>query len=123
MTHLGNSAFSHTALTEITVPKNVSTMYNYVFSNCKYLTSAVIDGTRWLPSNAFSNCSSLKTVTLSDSIKNIGEEPFSGCKLLNSINYLGTKDQAMQLARQRYVCWYADSSIKRIICPDGVVEL
>lgn len=51
------------------------------------------------------------------------EEAFSECNLLNSINYLGTKAQAMQLLRQSNVCWDEDSLIRHLVCSDGKINV
>ena len=59
---------------------------SYAFSNCRSLTSVVIpDSVTSIGSSAFENCQSLTSVTIPDSVTSIGEYTFSYCTSLTSV--------------------------------------
>ncbi|MBQ2798783.1 MAG: leucine-rich repeat protein [Ruminiclostridium sp.] len=59
---------------------------NWLVGCDKKLTSAAIkDGTRGIADSSFINCSSLKTVTMPDSVTYIGAGAFQGCSALTSV--------------------------------------
>ena len=108
VTSIGSYAFrSCSSLTSITIPNNVTSIGSNAFSGCSglpvenrlryadtYLVGAVDktlstysikEGTKWIGSSAFSNCSSLTSITIPNSVTSIGEEAFYGCKALTSV--------------------------------------
>lgn len=110
VTNIGKGAFFECSnLTDITLPfvgaqkeGNENTHFGYIFGadsydyNDSYVpaslkTVIITSGTR-VEDYAFSGCSSLTNITLSNNIISIGEEAFSGCKNLiqteNGINYV-----------------------------------
>ena len=59
---------------------------DYAFSNCSSLTSITIpNSVTNIGNNAFNSCSSLTSVTIPDSVISIGEEAFSECRGLTSV--------------------------------------
>ena len=69
------------SLSEITIPSTIN----------GHITSSI-------ESNAFENCTNLKSVTIPESVKSIGRNAFSGCTNLSKVNYTGTIDQWAEIA-------------------------
>ena len=70
----------------MTIPNDVTTIWNYAFSGCSSLTSVTIgNSVRTIETSAFSGCSSLTSVTIPNSVTTIGKEAFSGCKNIKQI--------------------------------------
>ena len=89
-------AFTPVGLTAYTIPDSVTTIGNYVFTDCVGLTSITIpDNVTEIEYAAFSGCSSLTSVTIPDSVTLIDENAFHGCSGLtnvtigNSVKYIG----------------------------------
>ena len=67
---------------------------DYAFSNCSSLTSITMgDSVTSIGDYAFSNCSSLTSITIPNSVTTIGSSAFSGCSSLESITlpFVGAK--------------------------------
>lgn len=96
VTLLEKNAFFETNLEKIDIPNTTSeTIQQYVFSNCYSLKKVTIpDDTLAINTQAFSGCKSLKEINIPNKIKNIGSNAFYGC-----------------------------FNIKEIILPDSVVTL
>lgn len=78
-------AFAASALRNVALGSNVSTVGVGAFSSCNSLESASISGSKQLGSHIFANCQTLKTVTLTD-IDTIAASMFAGCTALAQIN-------------------------------------
>ena len=108
MTTIGSSAFSNCkSLTNITIPESVISIGNDAFSGCSSLpvenniryagpylveaadktlsTYTIREGTRFIGSSAFYNCSSLTSITIPEGVTSIGNYAFSNCSSLTSI--------------------------------------
>jgi len=83
-TSIGNWTFSKcTFLTSIVIPNSVTSIGNYAFSGCTSMTSVVIpDSVTSIGKYAFSNCTSLTSIIIPDSVTSIGWNVFSGCTSL-----------------------------------------
>ena len=150
VTSIGHRAFVKcTNLTYIDIPNNVTSIGFAAFENCSGLRQIVIpDSVTSIGDEAFLQCSSLKGIIIPDSITAIGDFTFQVCKNLTSIlipdtvtrigkyiledctnlravQYKGTKKQAIQLGigDESRENWREKSSIEKIICTDGVIEL
>lgn len=73
---ISNNAFEKTGCTSIVIPKTITSVDNYAFYDCPNLTSVTINQTKVSP-YCFAKCGNLKAVTLPVGIKNIGDYAFS----------------------------------------------
>lgn len=87
-----------TSLRSYTIPNNITAIGEYAFSGYNGLTEVVIPST----------------------ITSIGAYTFRYCHELRSITYLGTVDQWKEV--KKLPGWKKDSSIKKIICADGITN-
>ena len=76
------------SLTNITIPKQVTTLHDDAFKNCTGLTKVTFKEGSTLDSIAegvFANCTALTEINLPESITSIGEYAFENCSSLTSI--------------------------------------
>lgn len=148
VTSIGRSAFENcTSLTSIELPSSITSTGNYVFDNCTSLKSIVIPSSVTnIGVGVFENCTSLKSIEIPNSVKSIDPVAFRGCKSLTSIEipssvtsigtgvfrdcdsltsiiYKGTKKEALTNLKVKDKIWREYSSITKIICTDGDIEL
>ena len=69
----------------------------------------------------FSNCETLKSVTITKELTEIDYSAFSGCTSLSEINYTGTKEQWKSVKKGGD--WRRCTSAKFVRCSDGNTEL
>ena len=73
-------------VTELTLPKGVTSIRDYAFSDCNSLTAITIpEGVTSIGICAFDNCSSLTTINIPASLKSIETCAFRDCRNLTSI--------------------------------------
>lgn len=70
---------------------------------------------------AFAGHNALTDIIIPDTVTSIGAYVFRYCYNLWSITYLGTKDQWEKV--KKLPGWKKDSSIKKIKCADGIINL
>ena len=93
----------------------VTSIGNSAFSNCTSLTSITIpDSVTSIGDYAFYNCVRLTSVTIPNSVTSIVGWAFNGCSNLKSVNYNGTK------AQWKSISGYGNVS-KIIKCTDGII--
>ena len=87
ITSIGEWVFSNcTGLTSITIPTSVTSIGSYAFSGCTGLTSVTLEnGVTSIGSGAFSGCTSLTSITIPNGVTSIGERAFSGCTGLTNL--------------------------------------
>lgn len=87
ITSIGEKAFMNcTELVEVSLPRGVSVLCDYIFAGCKNLKLFVSpDGITSIGKNAFDGCSNLVSVILSKNLKTIGDEAFRSCIKLPNI--------------------------------------
>ena len=95
VTSIRGSAFSNcSSLTSVTIPSSVASIEFGVFNNCPKLKIAGPIGgeynikfgwTTAIPTNAFSGCSSLTSITFPEGVTSIGNNAFGSCSSLSSI--------------------------------------
>ena len=98
--------------------KAVTAIGYKAFTNCSSLTSVVIPNSiRSIPTYTFQYCTSLTSVVIPDSVTSIGGQAFQGCSSLtsvvipNSVTYIG--DEAFA----------GNDSLTEVVIPDGVTEI
>ena len=136
VTSIGGWAFQGCiALESITIPDGVTSIGSSAFWNCTNITmatmpaiaidyipqdnlqSVVITSGDSIGDDAFSDCTSLKSLTIPDSVTSIGESAFSGCTSLESITI---PDGVTSIGRSAFNdC----NSLTSVTIPDSVTEI
>lgn len=85
---IGERAFlSCTALTEVSLPETVETVYQEAFSGCTALaTLEISEGVQVFGDSAFSNCTALARVAFPESMTEIGRGSFANCTALSYVS-------------------------------------
>ncbi len=100
VTSIGSSAFNGcSGLTSITIPDSVTSIGGGAFDSCYSLTSITIPASvTSIGDSAFSGCTNLTSITIPDSVTSIGGWAFYSCDSLDTVFYLGTKEQKSQIS-------------------------
>lgn len=118
MTTLGYAVFEGSALEQITLPESVTEMYNYVFCNCKKLTSVQLPSHREnIGEGTFSGCVSLESIKLPDTVTTIWEKAFEGCTSLKNIEW------GKSLQRIKGYVFKDCTSLTDVAIPDTVTSI
>lgn len=85
VTSIGNYAFCGTSFRSVTIPDSVASIGHAAFSGSAIerlvLNAALIDD------SAFSNCTSLTSVTFKDGVRYINDSAFENCTALSSVTF------------------------------------
>ena len=121
-----------TSLKNITIPGNITGIFNYAFEGCSSLESVTIsEGVNDIGEGAFSGCSSLKTVSIPKSVNNMSENyVFSGCTSLESIDvaegsyYFSSIDGVLfNSAKSKLIIYPANKSGTSYAIPNSVTTI
>lgn len=94
-------------INSIIIPDGVTTIGNFVFTDCTNLTSIIIpDGVTSIGEFAFSGCTSLTNITIPDSVISIGDHAFSGCSGITSII---VSDGVTSIGNGAFDCYHLES--------------
>ncbi len=75
-----------TGLTQIILPKNLTTLGKFAFRNCKKLTTITLPETvTSIGESAFDACVSLETLAIPNGVENISKGAFGGCTALTTM--------------------------------------
>ena len=88
VTSIGGGAFWGSSLGSIELPSSVKSIETYAFKECSNLTSVVFGDNfqlTYIGDGAFSDCTSLTSIELPNSVTYIGIDAFHGCSSLTSI--------------------------------------
>lgn len=94
--YIGQKAFRHTAIEEITIPSGVTEINDYTFDGCESLTNVELKGNViTIGKCAFNECSALESITGTQNIKKVCDLAFYDDKkleldsTLDNLNYAG----------------------------------
>ncbi|MBQ3805844.1 MAG: leucine-rich repeat protein [Prevotella sp.] len=94
----------------MTIPSDVISIKNYVFSSCSSLTSVTIpDNVISIGNSAFYGCSSLKDVNIGNGITSINNTIFSGCTGIKTLILKGGTDRELQIDNKAFSSCPLDS--------------
>ena len=84
-----NAKYVPASLKEVVVTGGTD-IWDYAFSDCTSLTSVTIgNGVTHIGYRAFDGCSRLTSITIPDSVTSMAGSAFTGCTGLTSVNYVG----------------------------------
>lgn len=146
ITEMGSSVFSGcTSLTDVQLPSYMRVVPSYTFSDCTSLEQVTLpitshhleDGvfrgctslknvtlgkdTLTIGAYSFENCSSLEKLSLPKRVHTIGDNAFVNCTNLKEIVFEGTMSDWNNISIGKGV--FDNTSITKIICSDGTVNL
>ena len=78
------------------------------------------EGTKMISGGAFFQCYYMQSITIPNTVKNIGESAFMFCQLSN-ITFNGTMEEWNDIKKDS--SWNANSRLKTVTCTDGTVSL
>lgn len=86
--HIGDFAFASTDIISVTIPKSIETIKHCAFSYCDLLKNVIFaddSNLTYIGSKAFSDCKSLKTISLPQKLEKITSLAFASCKNLETV--------------------------------------
>ena len=137
ITKIGNTAFSATAITEFRFPKSTAengiTLGTAVFQNCKKLTTVYISESVSSLEGAFSKCSSITSLVISENSKHFKTSVDNPRLITNvdgtAIRYvLGTLDVPEVVQKDKDGNTITDENgnpvtVKEFVIPKGIIEI
>ncbi|MBO5732627.1 MAG: leucine-rich repeat protein [Alistipes sp.] len=119
VTTIGDDAFSNCkSLTSVTIPDSVMTIGKWAFFYCENLTSVTIpDSVTTIGGRAFAYCHSLTSVTIPASVTAIGGRAFAYCYSLTSVTIPTSVTAIGDYA------FYNCTSLTSITIPDSVMTI
>ena len=122
ITFIGESAFAHTQLKSIVIPKKVEYLNPRVFEYCSSLEKIILpDNLITIEDYAFFSCLKLTDIEIPGKVTWIGDRVFYGCIDLHSIRFQGTKQQWNKIGKED--SWKAVSAIEEVRCSNGIIDL
>ena len=146
VTSIGDEAFTWTGLISATIPNTVKEVGGGLFSGCERLTSVVLyenitslsSGEEYITTGffqdcysltsitipnsvteigymAFYKCTALKSLTIPNSVTEIGDEAFYGC---SSLEYLSIPNSVQYIEEDEYEVYYYDGYRGIRNCPN-----
>jgi hypothetical protein len=84
---IGKKAFAGESIVSIKIPVGVDAIDSQAFANCSFLKTISLPNTLTLIAyRAFFNCSAIRELDMPDSLKSIGPRAFSGCFALGKLS-------------------------------------
>ena len=102
---------------QIPADGSVSSIGNYAFLSCSYLTDIVIpNSVTSIGSQAFESCKRLTSITIPDSVTSINSSAFKGCPINKLIIAEGSKTVTSTMV-------VSESTLQEVVIPDGVTDI
>lgn len=117
VTKIGEYAFQGSAVTSVSMPESITSMWQYAFSGCQNLESVALpESLTTLGSYAFSSCKLLKTIKIPSGVTAIPERCFRACSSLESVTI---PEGVMTIGDGAfYAC-----SINALTLPESLIEI
>lgn len=117
VTEIGNSAFGYSSVANLELPSSVTTIGDSAFCGCSDLTEIKIPGNvKTIGNSAFEYCSSATSVIIDEGTETIMDSVFHDCSSLESINLPSTLKEIGDNA-------FTGTAIKELIIPSGVISI
>lgn len=112
------NAFAKTQVEGVSLPKSIKIIESNAFRDCTALKSLIIsDGLTRIESNAFRNCTDLRVVQLPKSVKFIGNQAFQNCESLELMKFSeGLEEIGSEALRECY-------SLKTVTLPKSLRKI
>ena len=81
---------------------------------------SIPDSVKEIDEHAFEGCKSMTEITLPNSVTSIENGIFYNCSKLTSVTFKGTKEEWNSISKYN---WNAGSSVEKVICTDGEIEI
>ena len=118
VTSIGESAFSSSGLTSVTIPNSVTSIGDYAFEGSNDLTSVDIpNSVITIGGSAFDRCRRLTSVTIGNSVTSIGTWAFSYCVSLISVTI---PNSVTSIGNHAFFCC---ESLTSITIPNSVASI
>lgn len=121
VTKIAQSSFIGTRITSVNLPKTVTEIGSNAFSGCTTLKTvkmeynSTVEYAARIEGAAFSGCTSLTSVGLSENVTSIGDRAFSGCTALESL----TLPESLKSMGYRMI---ESTAISEIAIPKNVIS-
>jgi hypothetical protein len=121
VTEIGPFAFYWcNALTEITLPANLTTIEEHAFYESGITQITVPAGVKEIGKFAFYSCDSLETVTFLGPTTSIRDQAFIGCDKLTTVTFPNTAGPKGRIEKQAF---YGCPMLRSINIPEGVYSI
>ncbi|MGM9950152.1 MAG: leucine-rich repeat protein [Lysinibacillus sp.] len=90
MEYISAYAFSDTALEEVVVPSGIEFLGNFLFFNCRKLrTVSLQEGLKNIGNSSFAGCSALEEIEIPGTVEMIRKDAFKQCRNLKNLTFNG----------------------------------
>jgi len=118
VTYIAPGAFSGTSVSELTIPGGIKQPESGLFSGIETLEKVTyLEGTEIIPEYQFAENKLLRSVSLPDTVTEIGEKAFMGCRRLKDISI------PESVTCIGYKAFDSCRSLTSVTIPEGVKEL
>lgn len=108
-------------IVNVTIPYGIERISEKMFLWCDNLKNVSIpDSVKKIDEYAFQGCKSMTEITLPNSVTSIENSIFYDCSKLTSVTFKGTKEEWNSISKYN---WNAGSSVQKVICTDGEIEI
>ena len=108
-------------IVNVTIPYGIERISERMFLWCDNLKNVSIpDSVKKIDEYAFQGCKSMTEITLPNSVTRIEDGIFYNCSKLTSVTFKGTKEEWNSISKYN---WNAGSSVQKVICTDGEIEI